>query len=173
MMMMGATDGWDRPMTLTPHAGLKMAAEEAQAPVGFAALEAHYKPLADQVSPGVQESDESIWERFFYGYRDDKSTLYDAVCNLSDDDLNTLHLLLPVLCFGQSNCDELDKSKSLFNRVAQDLSVNMRQWWRPDAGYLNRLHREAFVMGDMAAQRRAVSRFYFGRNGVIAFDCSQ
>jgi hypothetical protein len=36
----------------------------------------------------------------------------------------------------QGNCDRLDTSDSLFNRVARDLNVDMKNHWRPDAAFL-------------------------------------
>ena len=38
-------------------------------------------------------------------------------------------MLLVVLSFGQSNVDALDTQESLFNLVALDMKVGMREWW--------------------------------------------
>jgi hypothetical protein len=70
--------------------------------------------------------------------RRDAASLYGAVKALSDADLDALHRLLPILCFGQGFCDRLDTGDSFFNQVACDLGVEMRKWWRPDAAYLKR-----------------------------------
>ena len=53
--------------------------------------------------------------------------------------------MLAALSFGQENCDRLDTSDSLFNRVARDLSVDMRKHWRPDAAFFGKRNREQLV----------------------------
>lgn len=53
------------------------------------------------------------------------------------------HLFLSTLTFGQSNINILDsKEQNLFNRVAQDLAVDMRNWWTPGEDFLNRRNKE-------------------------------
>ena len=48
-------------------------------------------------------------------------------------------MLLTVLTFGQGSMDGLDTDEgSLFNRVAIDLGVDMRAYWRPDEAFLMR-----------------------------------
>jgi ParB family chromosome partitioning protein len=71
--------------------------------------------------------------------------LYAAVRGLSDADLNGLQVLLTALSFGQENCDRLDAKDSLFNRVARDLAVDMKNHWRPDAAFLGKRNREQLV----------------------------
>lgn len=64
---------------------------------------------------------------------------YEALKDLSDEDLDNLHSLLTILCFGQLSCDRLDTYEdSLFNRVAQDLKVDMASCWIPDEQFLKR-----------------------------------
>jgi ParB family chromosome partitioning protein len=71
--------------------------------------------------------------------------LYEAVRALSDHDLTGLQILLTVLSFGQGTLDKLDTSDSLFNRVARDLSVDMKNHWRPDAAFFGKRNREQLV----------------------------
>jgi ParB family chromosome partitioning protein len=71
--------------------------------------------------------------------------LYEAVRGFSDHDLAGLQTLLAALSFGQGNCERLDTSDSLFNRVARDLSVNMKNHWRPDAAFFGKRNREQLV----------------------------
>jgi ParB family chromosome partitioning protein len=124
---------WD----LTPHRGLETGANAPEPSKGYLALEHHAQPLAVQVLPTSADDDDPIWRRLLQERRR-AASLYDAVKGLSDADLDALHLLLPVLCFGQGYCDRLDTKNSFFNQVAGDLQVGMRQWWRPDAAYLKR-----------------------------------
>ncbi len=61
---------------------------------------------------------------------------------MSDEDLNGLHIHLTALAFGQSDTGQLDTANSLFNRVATDLGIAMREHWRPDAGFFDRRTKE-------------------------------
>lgn len=71
--------------------------------------------------------------------------LYEAIGQLSDEELDRLTALLPVLCFGQQDSDRLDTSDSVFNAVAISLGVNMRDWWTPDETFLGMLRREQLL----------------------------
>lgn len=61
---------------------------------------------------------------------------YEAVQALSDDELDRLCAILVVLSFGQHGLDELDTEETLFNRVAANLGLALRDWWTPDAEFL-------------------------------------
>jgi ParB family chromosome partitioning protein len=76
------------------------------------------------------------------GSNDTPSALYRAIQGLSDDDLDRLTTLLVLLSFGQCSIDSLDTEESLFNRVATDLGLAMRDWWTPDAEFLALLRKE-------------------------------
>lgn len=54
-------------------------------------------------------------------------------------------MLLTALSFSQESSDRLDAKDSLFNRVARDLAVDMRNHWRPDAAFLGKRNREQLV----------------------------
>ena len=48
-------------------------------------------------------------------------------------------MTLDSLEFGQLFCDQLDTYEgSIFNQIAQDLRVDMRNYWRPDEAFLKR-----------------------------------
>jgi ParB family transcriptional regulator, chromosome partitioning protein len=70
------------------------------------------------------------------------SALYQAVQGLSDTDLDRVSTLLVLLSFGQSSIDALDTEESLFNRVATDLGLSMRDWWTPDGEFLALLRKD-------------------------------
>jgi ParB family chromosome partitioning protein len=137
VLMLAVNDCYDRPLDLTPHRCLYTGADAPEPSNGYAALEQHAHPLATQVLPEAAGEDKPVWKRLLKERRD-AASLYGAIKVLSDADLDTLHLLLPILCFGQGHCDRLDTKSSFFNQVACDLGVDMRQWWRPDAAYLKR-----------------------------------
>jgi ParB family chromosome partitioning protein len=64
---------------------------------------------------------------------------YELVQALSDKNLDRLFVFLSALTFGQARTDELDtREQSVFNLVACDLAVDMRQHWKPSAWFLSR-----------------------------------
>jgi ParB family chromosome partitioning protein len=89
---------------------------------------------------------------------DDKSAeqLYAAVKELSDSELEQLHLLLTALAFGQESMEALDTTDSLFNQVAVDLGVDMRDRWVPNEDFLYRRRKEH--LETIARESGAVSR---------------
>lgn len=68
--------------------------------------------------------------------------LYEAVQALSNEDLDRLTILLILLSFGQRGVEELDTEESLFNRVAAELCLILRDWWTPDAEFLALMRKE-------------------------------
>jgi ParB family transcriptional regulator, chromosome partitioning protein len=67
---------------------------------------------------------------------------YEAIGRLSDDHLERLIVLLPILCFGRADHERVDEGDSLFNTVAQNIGVQMRDWWTPDAAFLSAIRKE-------------------------------
>ena len=59
-----------------------------------------------------------------------------AVQAFSNEDLERLTALLVLLSFGQCGVEKLDTEESLFNRVAADLGLALRDWWTPDEEFL-------------------------------------
>ena len=70
-----------------------------------------------------------------------KHTLYEAVERLSDDEIDDLLAILPVLSFGQEGIERQEQPGSFFSRVSQDLNRSMREWWTPDEKFLSMLKR--------------------------------
>jgi hypothetical protein len=70
---------------------------------------------------------------------------YEALGHLSDEELERLAAMRPLLCFGQEELSALDTSDSLFNRIVADIGTRMRQWWVPDVMFLSGLLREQVV----------------------------
>ncbi|MDK3075509.1 ParB/RepB/Spo0J family partition protein [Sedimentitalea sp. JM2-8] len=87
---------------------------------------------------------------------------YDLVQPLSDDELMRLFAFLSAVTFGQRDVKSLDKYEhSIFNRVACDLSVDMREHWTPDLWFLSR--RTAKQLGSVL--REAAMTRLFGNGG--------
>jgi ParB family chromosome partitioning protein len=85
-----------------------------------------------------------------------------AVRQLADEDLDRLLALLPILCFGQDRTDAVDDGDSLFNRIAADLGLRMRLWWKPDATFLALLTREQLLR---IAHESGATAYLRGMNG--------
>ena len=75
----------------------------------------------------------------------DAFAVLDAVRGLPDDHLDRLLSLLPILCLGQDHAGMVDASDTLFHRIALDLGMVMRNWWKPDAAFLSLLTREQLL----------------------------
>ncbi len=109
----------------------------------YVVMEARAKTFAAKLGFAVEEG-ESVWN-CFPPYGITELALYEAVRGLSDHDLAQLQVLLAALSFGQENGDKLDTRDSFFNRVARDLSMDMRKHWRPDFSIFNKRNREQLV----------------------------
>lgn len=125
------------------HEAVRSLAKESEAQSAYAVLAGQVRQLASKLGFAIAE-DESLWMQFPPNDADDLD-LYEAVRGLSDHDLEQLETLLIALTFGQHDCQRLDASDSLFNRVARDLSVDMRNHWRPDRSFLERRTRDQLV----------------------------
>jgi hypothetical protein len=64
---------------------------------------------------------------------------------LTDEELDQMLILLPVLCLGQDHLDALDAGESVLNHVAAGAAVALRSWWTPDAPFLVLLTREQLI----------------------------
>ncbi len=77
----------------------------------------------------------------FLNYYDGKDAdeYYAILKHQTDENLDKIHLFLSTICFGQKFTNSLDTSaRSLFNLVAQDLNIDMRNHWIPDEAFLKR-----------------------------------
>lgn len=127
-----------------PHEAFKALSKEADPQGAYRALEEQARTFAGKLGFTIEER-ESVWDCLPPTFTKDLA-LYEAVRGLSDADLNGLQVLLTALSFGQENCDRLDAKDSLFNRVARDLAVDMKNHWRPDAAFLGKRNREQLVV---------------------------
>jgi len=117
--------------------------KDAETQSAYRVLEEQARSFAGKLGFKIEEG-ESVWNSFPPPFTDELA-LYEAVRGFSDHDLAGLQTLLAALSFGQGNCDRLDTSDSLFNRVARDLSVDMKNHWRPDAAFFGKRNREQLV----------------------------
>lgn len=121
-----------------PHDCLAYFEQEDVIPPALSVINEEAKILLSDLN--IQpEDDEPVWRTLGYWFNTNQEGAYDAIQNLTDEELEALLLFLEVCEFGQSSIDRLDTNEeSLFNKFAKDLSVNMRDYWRPDEGFLKR-----------------------------------
>lgn len=90
------------------------------------------------------ETDWPIWSVFPPRYPDDVA-IYRSIKTFSDYELEAFQTLLTALSFGQEDCDRFDTKEGLFNILAQDLNVSMRNHWRPDRSFFEKRTRDQLV----------------------------
>lgn len=128
---------------LRVHDAIRTLAEADEPSPSYAALESQARLYAGRLGFEIEEG-EAIWTALPPRGTEDVD-LYEAVKGLSDHDLEGLHTLLTALSFGQVVCDRLDNDDSLFNRVAADLGVDMKNHWRPERSFLERRTRDQLL----------------------------
>src|SRR5262249_39428508 len=129
--------------SLRIHPAFAALAKEPDCQSTYAVLEGRATSFATKLGFAIEEG-ESVWSNF-PPYGVSELSLYEAVRGLSDHDLSQLQTLLAALSFGQENGDKLDAQDSFFNRVARDLSIEMRNHWTPDASFFAKRNREQLV----------------------------
>ena len=148
-------DGWTDGVSLKTHGCLSYFREDKTPPLAYRGMEELARTFLTALGRKTQKG-VSAWEELARQsrYEDD---LYTAVKALPEDRLDDLHLFLTVLCFGQGSTSRLDsRADSLFNRVAQDLGVDMRNWWTPDEAFLKRRNKGQLeqLMADSGTKKR-------------------
>jgi ParB family chromosome partitioning protein len=68
-----------------------------------------------------------------------------AVKALTDEQLDKVFTVMLALTFGQGDVSGLDTEDSLFNRVAADLGVDMREHWTPDMAFLGKRNKPQLI----------------------------
>ena len=156
MLLLGTRGGPG--VKLVPHpclSGLRAGGSPSPA---YHELETAAAALADRLSIGKSGNGSkahSAIERLLSG--DITEAVITALGKMPEADLDCLLIVLPLLCFGQDG-EALDaEADSLFNRIATDLALNMRDWWTPETVFLSALRREQLLT--VAEQCGAAARF--------------
>lgn len=121
------------------HECVRALSKESEPQSAYKVLEGQARTLAGNLGI-VLKKKSPVWDQLRPRSMEDVD-LYEAVKKLSDHELDELHTLLAALSFGQIGCDTLDTGDTLFNRVAKDLRVDMKNHWKPDASFLDRRNR--------------------------------
>lgn len=110
------------------------------------------------------KDDEPVWKTLGGQFHIDQENAYDAIQSLTDQQLEAILVFLEVCEFGQTHTDSLDTHEdSLFNKIAKDLAVDMRSYWRPDEGFLkrrNKLQLQALMNESGASAKLASAAEY-------------
>lgn len=152
-------------VSLKAHGCLAYFEKSGTSPLAYVGIEEIGRTLATALGMEIPENS-AVWSSMFHWHHGD---LYTAVKKLDDEKLDDLHLFMSTLTFGQGNVNTLDnKDNSLFNRVAQDLGVDMRDWWIADEDFLNRRNK-AQLEGIMEASgaKKRFGNLLQGKKGVL------
>jgi ParB family chromosome partitioning protein len=158
--MLNACD-WTARARLDAHPALAYFAGEDAQPDTYAKVEGAAQAvmealdIAATLTSRYPAPDRGAWETLLRPQKEPLA-LYEAVTALDDAALDALHLLLTTLTFGQGNMDARDDGASLFNRVASDLGVSMRDHWCPDEAFLTRRRKDQLEA--IAKETGAVTR---------------
>jgi ParB family chromosome partitioning protein len=128
---------------LDMHIGIRTLSREDDPQGAYRVLETQAKHFAAKLG-FTPEADEPIWSVFPSRDVDDVA-IYRSVKGCSDHELEAFQALLTALSFGQENCDTLDTKDSLFNAIAQDLTVSMRNHWQPDRSFFEKRTRDQLI----------------------------
>jgi len=129
-------------LALDPHPCLRALSQDDQPQTAYIVVEGQARVYVRTLGVEI-DNEESVWIQ--WPSMEDEVALYEKVKTLSDYQLDELHTLVSALRFGQKNCEALDTGDTLFNRVAQDLGVDMKNHWTPDRSFLERRNRSQLV----------------------------
>lgn len=156
-------------LRLCAHEGVQALAKSEKQQISYEVIEAQAAIIVRLLKLEQQEGDPA-WKALSAGSgrSADALELYGSIKALSDAELEQLRLVVAVLPFGQLDCYRLDSGDSLFNAVAIDLKVDMRNHWRPDAEFLNRRTREQLVtIGEQCGYADGVSGLRTWKKGEL------
>ena len=114
---------------------------------------------------------EQPWKTLGSAFARSIEEAYAAVQSLTDEELEAILVFLEVCEFGQKFADRLDTNEaSLFNRVAQDLAVDMRHYWRPDEGFLKRRNKIQLqkLMNESGASEKLASAAEYKKGELVS-----
>lgn len=117
-----------------------------------------------------ESAEESARQELVSLFRASPVCAYDAIQHLSDAQLEHVLTVLEVWEFGQNSPDRLDTNEnSLFNRIAKDLNVDMRDYWRPDEGFLKRRNKAQLqqIMNESGASAKLASAAEYKKGELV------
>lgn len=152
-----------------PHDGLRYFEQEGVIPPALAIINSHAALLLSDLNI-EEDEDKPDWRSVGYGFSTRQEKAYDAIQPLTDAQLESILLFLEACEFGQSFSDRLDTYEgSLFNKIAKDLSVDMRDYWRPDEGFLKRRNKVQLqaLMNESGASSKLASAAEYKKGELV------
>jgi ParB family transcriptional regulator, chromosome partitioning protein len=121
---------------LRPHSSFDKLADLPNQQAAYGAIEEQANRIVEilelELDDDVTALDELIYDL------PDTAALYEVLKTLSDEQLDEVLEFVTIIEFGQYNCETPDSDEdSLFNLVAKDIQVQMREHWTPDITFLN------------------------------------
>ncbi len=116
------------------------------------------------------DEEKPVWKTLGGFFHTDEEEAYDTIQSLTDAQLESILVFLEVCEFGQDMVDRLDTHEgSLFNKVAKDLAVDMRDYWRPDEGFLNRRNKVQLqaLMNESGASAKLASASEYKKGELV------
>jgi ParB family chromosome partitioning protein len=117
-----------------------------------------------------EAGEETTWRDLGSLFRTSQVTAYDAIQNLDDAHLERILTVLEAWEFGQQNVDRLDTYEdSLFNRIAKDLGVDMRDYWTADEGFFKRRNKVQLqqIMNESGASETLASAAEYKKGDLV------
>ena len=132
--------GTNNAVRIDAHSCFTAFAAAEQKPRAFAAVHSEASRFLNRV--GITLNDGEFLPTWTGTYGNSPLELYQALQTFSDEDLERMTELVVLLSFGQIGVDKLDSEDSMFNRVAADLQITLRDWWVPDEDFLELLRKD-------------------------------
>lgn len=146
-------------VSLRPHDALLELSANPGSSKAYGAIEAAAQELLGLLGmPARASKERPAWLRLQHPPHT-CSDLPPAVRSLTEAQLDRLIALLLVLCFGTGQMEAAEPSGTLFEGLAKDAGVAMRDVWTPDEAFLAGLRRDDLVKvaGDGGALRKQPS----------------
>jgi ParB family chromosome partitioning protein len=144
-MLLLSRGGAGAPVSLRPHDALRELAKDPASSKAYGAIEAMAQELLGLLGASASVSKEQpAWLRLLH-LPHTWSELLPAVRSLTLAQLDTLIALLLILCFGTGQMEAAEPSGTLFDGLAKDAGVAMRDVWTPDEAFLGGLRRDDLV----------------------------
>lgn len=132
-------------VSLRPHDALRELSANPGSSKAYGAIEAAAQELLGLLGMPARVSKERPAWLCLQQQSHACSDLLPAVRSLTEAQLDTLIALLLILCFGTSQLEAAEPSGTLFESLAKDAGVAMRDVWTPDEAFLGGLRRDDLV----------------------------
>src|SRR5215831_17477801 len=132
--------GTNNAVRIELHPCLTSFAASEQKPQAFASVHAEASRFLNRAGLSLDDNDRlPTWTG---ANGNSPLDIYEELRTFSDEELERITELVVLLSFGQIGVNKLDSEDSMFNRVAADLHITVRDWWAPDEDFLEFLRKD-------------------------------